>query len=74
MSVPRDGTGPGRGTRGYRRAREGDPWDDPRLPWHGKPRAADILAAGHRAQRLLYWSCCRCGCRWSARTRWWLNC
>jgi membrane-associated protein len=20
-----------------------DPWDDPRLPWHGKPRAADIV-------------------------------
>jgi membrane protein DedA with SNARE-associated domain len=33
-----------------------DPLDDPRLPWHGKPRAADILCwLGIALSGLLYW-------------------
>ena len=33
-----------------------DPRDDPRLPWHGKPRAADILCwLGIVLSGLLYW-------------------
>jgi membrane protein DedA with SNARE-associated domain len=33
-----------------------DPWDDPRLPWQGKPRAADILCwLGIVLSGLLYW-------------------
>jgi membrane-associated protein len=33
-----------------------DPWNDPRLPWHGKPRAADILCwLGIVLSGLFYW-------------------
>ncbi len=33
-----------------------DPQDDPRLPWHGKPRAADILCwLGIALSGLFYW-------------------
>jgi membrane protein DedA with SNARE-associated domain len=33
-----------------------DPWNDPRLPWHGKPRAADILCwLGIVLSGLSYW-------------------
>src|SRR5260370_76191 len=33
-----------------------DPWEDPRLPWQGKPRAADILCwLGIVLSGLLYW-------------------
>lgn len=33
-----------------------DPWNDPRLPWHGKPRAADILCwLGIVFSGLFYW-------------------
>jgi membrane-associated protein len=33
-----------------------DPWDDPRLPWQGKPRTADILCwLGIVLSGLLYW-------------------
>jgi membrane-associated protein len=34
-----------------------DPWSDPRLPWHGKPRTADILCwAGIVLSGLFYWA------------------
>jgi membrane protein DedA with SNARE-associated domain len=34
-----------------------DPWNDPRLPWHGKPRTADILCwAGIVLSGLFYWA------------------
>jgi membrane-associated protein len=34
-----------------------DPQDDPRLPWHGKPRAADILCwLGIALSGLFYWA------------------
>jgi membrane protein DedA with SNARE-associated domain len=34
-----------------------DPWNDPRLPWHGKPRTADILCwAGIVLSGLIYWA------------------
>ncbi len=34
-----------------------DPWSDPRLPWHGKPRTADILCwAGIVFSGLFYWA------------------
>jgi membrane-associated protein len=34
-----------------------DPWNDPRLPWHGKPRTADILCwAGIVFSGLFYWA------------------
>src|SRR6266851_1741460 len=37
-------------------AEKADRWDDPRLPWHGKPRAADILCwLGIVLSGLLYW-------------------
>src|SRR5215472_18268209 len=33
-----------------------DPWNDPRLPWHGKPRAADIFCwLGIVLSGLFYW-------------------
>src|SRR5260370_25917259 len=33
-----------------------DPWDVPKLPWHGKPRAADILCwLGIVFSGLFYW-------------------
>jgi membrane protein DedA with SNARE-associated domain len=33
-----------------------DPWSDPRLPWHGKPRVADILCwVGIVLSGLFYW-------------------
>jgi membrane protein DedA with SNARE-associated domain len=36
---------------------QGDPWSDPRLPWHGKPRTADILCwAGIVLSGLFYWA------------------
>jgi membrane-associated protein len=34
-----------------------DPWNDPRLPWHGKPRTADILCwAGIVLSGVFYWA------------------
>jgi membrane protein DedA with SNARE-associated domain len=34
-----------------------DPWNDPRLPWHGKPRTADILCwLGIMLSGVLYWA------------------
>ena len=34
-----------------------DPWNDPRLPWLGKPRTADILCwAGIVLSGLFYWA------------------
>lgn len=37
------------------RARPGDPWDDPRLPWQGRPRRVDILCwAGITLSGLYY--------------------
>jgi membrane protein DedA with SNARE-associated domain len=34
-----------------------DPWSDPRLPWHGKPRTADILCwLGIVLSGLFYWA------------------
>src|SRR6516164_11654964 len=34
-----------------------DPWNDPRLPWLGKPRAADILCwAGIVLSGLFFWA------------------
>jgi membrane-associated protein len=37
--------------------RKGDPWNDPRLPWHGKPRTADILCwAGIVLSGVFYWA------------------
>jgi membrane-associated protein len=37
-------------------AGKADPQDDPRLPWHGKPRAADILCwLGIALSGLFYW-------------------
>jgi membrane protein DedA with SNARE-associated domain len=34
-----------------------DPWDDPRLPWHGKPRTADILCwLGIVLSGVFYWA------------------
>jgi membrane protein DedA with SNARE-associated domain len=37
--------------------RKGDPWNDPRLPWHGKPRTADIICwAGIVFSGLFYWA------------------
>jgi membrane protein DedA with SNARE-associated domain len=36
---------------------KGDPWNDPRLPWHGSPRTADILCwAGIVFSGLFYWA------------------
>lgn len=36
---------------------KGDPWNDPRLPWHGKPRTADILLwAAIVFSGLFYWT------------------
>jgi membrane-associated protein len=36
---------------------KGDPWNDPRLPWLGKPRTADILCwAGIVLSGLFYWA------------------
>jgi membrane-associated protein len=37
------GDQPGQGERKAGRAQPGSPWDDPRLPWSGKPRTADII-------------------------------
>jgi membrane-associated protein len=38
-------------------AQKGDAWNDPRLPWHGKPRTADILCwAGIVLSGLFYWT------------------
>jgi membrane protein DedA with SNARE-associated domain len=56
MSVP--GTEPAQAAEPAATAASGkaDPWDDPRLPWHGKPRAADILCwLGIVLSGLLYW-------------------
>jgi membrane-associated protein len=40
---------------GQREARPDSPWDDPRLPWSGKPRAADIICwAGIMLSGLYY--------------------
>jgi hypothetical protein len=51
-----------------------DPWDDPRLPWHGKPRTADILCwLGIVLSGLLYWVLLPVRVS-LARTRSWLNC
>jgi membrane protein DedA with SNARE-associated domain len=36
---------------------KGDPWNDPRLPWYGKPRTADILCwLGIVLSGLFYWA------------------
>jgi len=36
---------------------KGNPWNDPRLPWHGNPRTADILLwAGIVFSGLFYWA------------------
>src|SRR5437899_1714055 len=36
---------------------KGDLWNDPRLPWHGKPGTADILCwAGIVLSGLFYWA------------------
>src|SRR5215470_8985244 len=36
--------------------KKADPWNDPRLPWHGKPRAADIFCwLGIVLSGLFYW-------------------
>ena len=36
---------------------KGNPWNDPRLPWHGNPRTADILLwAGIVFSGLFYWT------------------
>jgi len=36
---------------------QGNPWNDPRLPWHGSPRTADILLwAGIVFSGLFYWT------------------
>jgi membrane protein DedA with SNARE-associated domain len=36
---------------------KGSPWNDPRLPWHGNPRTADILCwAGIVFSGLFYWA------------------
>jgi membrane protein DedA with SNARE-associated domain len=52
MSVP--GTEPAQGAQ--RAAGKANPWDDPRLPWHGKPRAADIVCwLGIALSGLFYW-------------------
>ena len=56
MSVP--GTEPAQAAERAATAAPGKagPWDDPRLPWHGKPRAADILCwLGIVLSGLLYW-------------------
>src|SRR5215472_14010702 len=38
-------------------SQKADPWNDPRLPWHGKPRTADILLwAGIVFSGLFYWA------------------
>ena len=56
MSVP--GTEPAQAAeRGATTAAgKADPWDDPRLPWHGKPRRSDILCwLGIALSGLFYW-------------------
>src|SRR6266480_6006768 len=36
---------------------KGDPWNDPRLPWHGKARTADILCwLGIVLSGVFYWA------------------
>jgi membrane-associated protein len=36
---------------------QGNPWNDPRLPWHGNPRTVDILCwAGIVFSGLFYWA------------------
>jgi membrane-associated protein len=37
------GDQPGQGGREAGQARPDNPWDDPRLPWSGKPRTVDII-------------------------------
>src|SRR5215472_4208395 len=57
MSVP--GTEPAQAAERAATAapRKADRWDDPRLPWHGKPRAADILCwLGIALSGLFYWA------------------
>src|SRR5579859_2706718 len=56
MSVPE--TDPAQAAAGMAPVAPGkpDPWADPRLPWHGKPRAADILCwLGIVLSGLFYW-------------------
>jgi len=56
MSVPE--TDPAQAAAGVAPVAPGkpDPWADPRLPWHGKPRAADILCwLGIVLSGLFYW-------------------
>jgi membrane-associated protein len=37
------GDQPGQGEQRAGQAQPGNPWDDPRVPWSGKPRKADII-------------------------------
>jgi membrane-associated protein len=60
MSVPDTGSGQAaeRAEAAATAAPEkADPWNDPRLPWHGKPRAADILCwMGIVFSGVFYWA------------------
>src|SRR5258708_37014435 len=56
MSVPGTGRVQGAEHASTAAPREVDGWDDPRLPWHGKPRASDILCwLGIVLSGLFYW-------------------
>ena len=60
MSVPEtepsQGTG-GAADAGAAKPQNADPWNDPRLPWHGKPRTVDILCwLGIVLSGVYYWA------------------
>src|SRR5215510_4740531 len=56
MSVPETESGQA-AERAAAAQEKADRWDDPRLPWHGKPRAADICCwLGIVASGLFYWA------------------
>src|SRR5215470_19942918 len=50
-------TGEGMAAAATDAPQQGNPWNDPRLPWHGNPRTADILCwAGIVFSGLFYWA------------------
>jgi membrane-associated protein len=50
-------TGEGMAAAATDAPQKGSPWNDPRLPWHGNPRTADILCwAGIVFSGLFYWA------------------
>lgn len=57
MSVPGTESGQDAERAATAAPRQADPWNDPRLPWRGKPRAADIACwAGIVLSGVYYWA------------------